>query len=428
MIRRPIQRDLRRLFALAIPLAVLQTAFLVVPAPGQVSGKLVSRRAANRVGMQRAWYSQMPVSLDRGRITQVTLFEDLLLVLTDQAALYALDAESGAQKWSAIIGNPNLVSLGPAANKQFVAVINGATLYLLDRVTGEIVWNESLRGGPGGGPALSDTYAFAPLINGVIRGYSLNRLDEAQTAWSYPSVGHALIQPGVSKESVFWATDRGYLYVASADDPQMRFRLETHAEIVSKPAFKEPLIFAGSRDGYVYAVDEISGVQQWKYSTGEAVSVSPAAIEDHLFVCSEAPRMHCLMAAAGTSVWSAAGIERFVAASPTRVYGVDRFQNVHILDRASGSEIGQLAARGADLPLVNQQTDRLYLVASTGLIQCLHETAIPQSIRYEAPPLPDRLDGSSLPEEGGVPGQPAADPNNPFADVGNDAGDNNPFK
>jgi outer membrane protein assembly factor BamB len=372
------------------------------PALAQTGDRLISAQEAARHGLRRAWYSQVQVDPAQGRIEQLTLDEDLLLVLTDQAIVHAFDANTGATRWATQIGNVNFSSLGPAANDRFVAVINGSTLYLLDRVTGTTVWQESLGGGPGGGPALSATHVFAPLISGVIKAYALDSLEEAQAPWTYPSAGRAVTQPVASDDSVFWPTDRGHLYVASAQNPQMRFRLETHDEIVAQPGYRKPIIFVGSLDGYVYAVDEISGVQQWKFSVGDPIAVSPAAIENHVFVCSQAPRIYCLSIEGGNELWRAANVDRFVAASPDRVYGMDPWSNLYILDRASGTQLGRIEFRGSTIPLVNQATDRLYLASPTGLVQCLHEIGIEEPIRYEPPPLPENLD------EAGAEGTPGS--------------------
>src|SRR5688500_4394073 len=135
----------------------------VWPAGAETPDKLISEREATQHGLRRAWYTQVRVDPARSRVLQLTLHKDLLLVLTDQAIVHALDAGSGATRWVTQFGNPSFPSLGPAANDQYVAVVNGSTLYLLDRLSGTATAEQSLGGGPGGGPALSAAHAFAPL-------------------------------------------------------------------------------------------------------------------------------------------------------------------------------------------------------------------------------------------------------------------------
>lgn len=414
-------------------------------APGQTGDRLISDQEAARYGLRRAWYTHAAIDPASGRIAQLTLSDDLLLVLSDQAILHAIDAQSGATRWTTQVGNPNFASLGPAGNDRYIALINGSTLYMLDRITGTLLWQESLGGGPGGGPALSDTYVFAPLISGVLKGFAFELREGSRPVWAYPSAGRAVTQPVTSERSVFWPTDRGHLYVADANSPAVRFRLETHDEIIAKPGYRRPMIYTGSLDGYIYAVHEMTGAQEWRFSVGNPIVVSPAAVEDHVFVCSQAPRMHCLSAEDGTELWNAPHVERFVAASPDRVYGMDRWSHLYILDRATGELLGRINFRNATVPLVNEETDRLYLATPTGLIQCLHESAIAEPIYYRPPPLPENLDAAAEtqpdaaaaappdaaaapatddPFAGGTTQPPAED--DPFA-TPDDAADDDPF-
>ena len=60
------------------------------------------------------------------------------MIVTDAGVLQALDANTGKTNWVTQFGNPNYPSVGPDANDKFVAVINGSTLYLLDRASGRI--------------------------------------------------------------------------------------------------------------------------------------------------------------------------------------------------------------------------------------------------------------------------------------------------
>ena len=99
----------------------------------------------------------------------------MLFVQTDLGMLHAIDAETGRTRWAVQVGNRRYPSLPPAANDQYVAVINGSTLYVLNRETGRGVKSHRLGGGPGAGPALSKDRVYAPLINGRIEGFQLEK-------------------------------------------------------------------------------------------------------------------------------------------------------------------------------------------------------------------------------------------------------------
>src|SRR5207302_1246236 len=129
------------------------------------------------------------------------------------------------------------------------------------------------RGSPGAGPALSQSRVFIPMVNGAIEGYLLE--DPADPPWIFRSDGRALTQPMITQKTVSWTTDKGYFYVGKSDPVGIRFRLKTRAAIESRPAYWTPYFYAGSLDGYVYAIDEKTGLTEWKFSTAEPLSQPP---------------------------------------------------------------------------------------------------------------------------------------------------------
>ena len=64
---------------------------------------------------------------------------------------------------------------------------------------------------------------------------------------------------------------------------------------------------------------------------------------------------------------------QFAAVSRNRVYGVDDLGSLVVLDAKTGSMIGRMPGDGTTRALVNDQTDRLYLVSNDGMVQCLRE-------------------------------------------------------
>ena len=74
----------------------------------------------------------------------------------------------------------NRVCTEPAANDKYVVVANGSVLYTLDRKSGRILWQRQLGGAPGAGPAMNDTHAFVPMVNGLIEGFNLEKVRQAK--------------------------------------------------------------------------------------------------------------------------------------------------------------------------------------------------------------------------------------------------------
>jgi outer membrane protein assembly factor BamB len=411
---------------------------------GQVSSGLISQQQARAIGLERQWYAQAQVDSAHAAPVRWILSRDQIVLLTGAGMIQLMDANTGQTVWTSDVGNPNYPSLGPAANDEFVALVNGSTLYLLDRHSGQLVNQFRLGGAPGAGPALGKEYVYAPLLSGRVEGYPLH--DAKVAPWFYQSYGRAMVRPLATPDSIVWGTDAGILCVGRIHAAGVRFRVEAGASFDASQAYRAPMIYAVTRDGELLAVDERSGAVRWRYLTGFPTDRAPAAVGDRVYVASEEPELHCLDAATGLAHWEAAGISQFAAAGKSHVYGIDQYGALTEVDAATGALTGRIQSGETMTGLVNDQTDRLYLITGHGLVQCLHEIGVTEPLRYgpvpapaeakEKPPAGAEYHGNAQPAakpaaEPAVkptpssPQQPGAD--NPFGAAPPAAADPSPF-
>lgn len=374
-------------------------------APGRAQ-TLIPKTTAMRYGLARPWFAQIGSPRVTGLLEHVNYDEGLLLVQSRGGVLTAIDAETGRRLWSTQVGARFRSTTEPAANENYVVVLNGSTLFVVNRDDGAIVWQRMIGGAPGAGPAVSKTHIFVPLVSGKIEGYDLEK-GARQTPWNYQSTGRVLTPPMTTDLSVSWTTERGYLYAADPGCRGIRYRLETRDEIQSRPGAWAPALFAGSTDGYVYALEETEGTILWKFPVGEAVYDAPVAIENQVYVVTEFGGMYCLDAGDGRPLWHVPGIRQFVAKSPTRVYVHDTVGNLSILDAASGGRLSTMPVPGNARLLVNAKSDRIFLVDSGCVIQCLHETGLASPVMYTPPPV--KKEEIKLKQRPPKPAEPAAD-------------------
>ncbi|MBN2473395.1 MAG: PQQ-binding-like beta-propeller repeat protein [Pirellulales bacterium] len=388
-------------------------------------GAIIAETTAQRHGLARPWFAQIQLDRSRARVSSLLLSEGVLYVLTDRAMVHALDAETGATLWARQVGRPNHPSLAPAANHDFLAIVNGSRLYVCNRYNGDLLYEIQIDGAPGAGPALNERRAFIPMVNGLVIAYRLTPMTDpllelgrrrenqtpeeiAQTEedrrenlrinqeyvppLSCQSMGRSLVQPVVTRENegeeyVVWPTDRGHLNLGYINRNQedrfwVKYRLETSQGIAARPTYRPAdannpadfgMVFAACRDGSVYAIDERSGQSVWQFTTGEPILQPAVVIEGELFVATQPGGMYCLDAATGRDKWWAPAIAQFVAASKDRVYAVDKLGRILVLNIQTGTRLDTIPTPLLPLKLNNDQTDRIYLATETGLIQCLHE-------------------------------------------------------
>lgn len=309
-----------------------------------------------------------PPVLETRVVPQITIY-----VSSERGTLQAIDGETGKTKWVIGVGSPALLTSAPSANDDYVATLNGSTLYVYKAEDGSPAWHRPMAGAPGAGPALSSDYIFVPMINGKCEVY---RTDEPRRPeFMYQSFGRLLVQPISNQRSIAWASDRGILYVAAGSREQMRFKVTTNDQIVAQPAFIPPdRVLVGSIDGYLYCVSERNGDILWKFSTGQPIHQAPFGTADTAYVINDDSGLYAINVADGSEKWWTTGYRRFLANTGDRIYVTDVSGSLVILDARSGAPIGSVPIPDLDYPVGNTATDRLLIGTRSGTLQMVRET------------------------------------------------------
>lgn len=333
---------------------------------GETLGKEKAEKEA------KAFMDELKLREIESKLQTIQVPEATLYAVTDRAVLHAIDAETGRTRWSTLVGNRDYPLERPGINEDFVGVLNGSTLHLLKRQTGEMAWIRSIQGVASAGPALTTDYVVVPTFTGDIELYDI---DETRTLPDiYRSNGRVLIQPVVTPLSVLWPTDRGFLYSSQTLQKELRYRMEAKQTIVSQPAYSSPnKVLATSIDGYVYCLHELSGDDLWRFSTGEPISNSPVPVGTSVYIVTDKGSLYCLDVESGEEKWSAPQVRRLVSVSKDRLYCLTVTGRLAILDVKTGGRIAQMAANQLDFFYTNALTDRILVATATGVVQCLHE-------------------------------------------------------
>jgi len=71
----------------------------------------------------------------------------------------------------------------------------------------------------------------------------------------------------------------------------------------SSPAIANGVVYVGSSDGYLHAIDAVTGSLKWKYKTGSGISSSPAVVNGVVYVVSYDSNLYAIDAVKGTLNW-----------------------------------------------------------------------------------------------------------------------------
>lgn len=98
----------------------------------------------------------------------------------------------------------------------------------------------------------------------------------------------------------------GFLVALDIASGEERWRFEAGV-IESSPLVVGGVVYIGSWDRRVYAIDARSGVKLWEFETGDRVKGGASFRDGTVFIGSYDGRVYALDAASGALVWSAAG-------------------------------------------------------------------------------------------------------------------------
>ncbi|MEX2141700.1 MAG: PQQ-binding-like beta-propeller repeat protein [Pirellulales bacterium] len=373
---------------------MIRTAFLLAfgiwlaPSliPAQVARpQLIDQTAANRHGLARSWFAYVNIGGGRSPIVDIQFDAGTLFVQTGIATTHAMDAETGRTLWVADVGSPSHPSQRLGLSESRVAVVNGTTLYVLDRATGQVQFTNSLRGVPSTGAALSAEAVFVPTMAAQLETYSIVEDDHRNLA-NLRLEGRNLPQPAVSHLGAAIGSDRGDFGLAALSGMSMLFSTPTNFGFVASPAAWGPRVYAGNAGGLLYLFDDVGGREKWSFAAGSPITQSPVPFADAVYVLCEDLRLFRVSAETGREEWMAQNIRSFLATSPTKVYAIDRFGRLAVLSAKTGALIDRVSIPLFAFPITNNDSDQIILATDTGLIQALHEIELTKRISYLPPP------------------------------------------
>ena len=220
--------------------------------------------------------------------------DGVLNVATSTGKIYSLDSRNGRLRWE---NNISEKSVTPAASDDLVFIGSMEGLYVFDKESGIIKW-EQLVGGITSKPFVSNDIVIASCSNGDIYLFDKN---SGEQLWSYKFPEVAVISD----------TNDDTVYIASGDtcykfnfrEKEIKWQYKTDSVITASPSLRNDIVYVGSWDGNLYAVDSITGDLRWKFETGWGVDTTPANSNGKVYFGSTDNNFYCLNEEDGRLIW-----------------------------------------------------------------------------------------------------------------------------
>jgi eukaryotic-like serine/threonine-protein kinase len=107
-----------------------------------------------------------------------------------------------------------------------------------------------------------------------------------------------------------------YDSAGAASVGQVKWKFHTSGQVISSPAIFGGIVFVGSTDGKLYAIDHESGVLKWKFETKNRITSSPEVSEGLVYFGAYDGNFYAVDAATGQMKWrfQTAGERRYAGA------------------------------------------------------------------------------------------------------------------
>lgn len=356
--------------------------------------RVVPRQTAQMAGLTRAWYTQTALDASIHTVAKAVVQDGAVYALSSAGTLQSFDAETGTVRWTARLGLRHLPAYGPTIHRTVkttgdvteivntrCAITVGSTMYVIDAENGAVVMTQKLDGAPAAAPALGDKYAYVANVAGRLVGYPLDQ--EEGLSFTIASPGLLDGVPILAEGRVIWRTARGEVYAASSNARGPSYRFDAAAPLTGAPVSAGELMYLATTEGVVQAMTAEKARPLWRTSVGGRINGSVVVAADTVYVTSESPTLYALDVANGKQRWNVEGLGAFVAASKDRVYAVSPTGALGVLDRNTGRPLASWPAMDGLMPVANTQTDRLYFVSESGLLQCFHEEGATKPYRHD---------------------------------------------
>jgi len=85
--------------------------------------------------------------------------------------------------------------------------------------------------------------------------------------WTFSTNGSIYSSPAVANGVVYFGSADGNLYAVDAATGKLRWKFDAHGRVNSSPAVVDGAVYVVSLDGNLYAVDAATGKQRWAFAT-----------------------------------------------------------------------------------------------------------------------------------------------------------------
>jgi outer membrane protein assembly factor BamB len=152
-----------------------------------------------------------------------------------------------------------------------------------------IIWKFTAKSGIYSSPVIDGNIIYFGSNDSCL--YALDK-NTGKPIWCYHTKGQIRSKPLIYNETIIFNSTDGFIYSLDKNNGNGKWQFKTEGEkkydiwdyYLSSPVSSEGLVYAGSGDSYVYAINAENGQLIWKQKTGDIVHASPVVFNQKVMV------------------------------------------------------------------------------------------------------------------------------------------------
>jgi eukaryotic-like serine/threonine-protein kinase len=172
-------------------------------------------------------------------------------------------------------------------------------LYAIDAITGEFAWKYPTDGGIVSKPLVYDDNVY---FGSEDKRIHVVYAKSGKMIWTYYTNGEVRSSANIAAGHLFIGSDDGHLYAINALIGRKAWEINIGAPVRSTPLIHNDLIYFGAEGGEFFCID-LSGTIKWRFKAKRAITSSAAISQGIVFFGSMDSTLYALDAKTGWVIW-----------------------------------------------------------------------------------------------------------------------------
>lgn len=201
--------------------------------------------------------------------------------------------------------------------------------------------------------------------------------------WSYETGNRVYSSPAIVDGVVYYGSDDNRIYALDAETGEEVWTYTTGGRVLTSPAVAGGIVYAGSYDNSLYALDKDTGTMLWSFPMESWVTVDPVVADGVIYCGGLMDPLYAIDAVTGVEIWNvtlgvsdnpsvdsspavAEGI-LYVAGNETTLYALDVTDGSEIWNFTPGNKISSSPSVAEGMVYISSWDKNIYaLNATTG--------------------------------------------------------------